>query len=139
MTEPAASPRLTESLLPYHEVHRIHDAYAEYLDGGEYERWLDLFTADGTLTVGEKVYSGQDGLRDFLAARRPHAGRHLTGPPIFLAGAIDSCLVEANFLALKHTDAGLVVNATGRYRDCLRIDGGYWRIAGRTVRIGGKR
>ncbi|PXY23427.1 hypothetical protein BAY59_27540 [Prauserella coralliicola] len=138
MTEPAASPRLTESLLPYHEVHRIHDAYAEFLDGGEYERWLELFTADATLTVGKKVYSGQDGIRRFLTAREPHAGRHLTGPPIFVAGTVDHCLVQANFLALQYTDTGLVVKATGRYHDELRIDGGRWRIAARTVRIGGK-
>ena len=125
-------------MLPYHEVHRLHDAYTELLDGGDYDRWLELFTADGTLTIGETVHCGHDGLRRFLQARRPHPGRHLTGPAIFVESAPGCCVVEANFIAVKPATSGLDVVATGRYRDELRDEGGTWRIAARRIQIGGR-
>ncbi|GAB3348168.1 nuclear transport factor 2 family protein [Amycolatopsis echigonensis] len=136
MTESTDSARVAESFLPYHEVHRIHGAYTEYLDSGQHDLWLDLFTVDGSLTVREEVYSGRSGLRRFLAGRGHHAGTHFTGPPIFLGGTVSHCVVKANFLALKRTESGIVVSAVGTYHDELRVENGGWWIAARRVHIG---
>jgi hypothetical protein len=52
------------------EKDAIHETIAEYcfhFDGGEFDKWVDLFTDDGVFDAGQAgVQKGKDALRAFL-------------------------------------------------------------------------
>ncbi len=52
------------------EKDTIHETIAEYcfhFDGGEFDKWVDLFTDDGVFDAGRMgVQKGKDALRAFL-------------------------------------------------------------------------
>lgn len=123
----------------YQRICRAQDDYTALLDKGPRDRWLALFTEDATLSVGERAFAGHDGLREFLAARKPHAGKHVTSAPLIVAGDEDGLRVEANFIALRRgEDGALLVSGTGRYHDEFRRVDGTWRIASRRVELGAR-
>jgi 3-phenylpropionate/cinnamic acid dioxygenase small subunit len=137
MSETAASPEPL-TFADYHAICVIQDRYTGLLDSGDHEAWLALFTDDATLTIGERAWSGMAGLEEYLDGRHPHVGKHVTAAPVVTAADASRCHAEANFLAVKRTEAGLIINGTGRYHDEYARGGGGWRLQSRRVVIGAK-
>jgi hypothetical protein len=54
--------------------------YCQYLDRGEIESYIQLFTPDAVYEVYGREFVGHDGLRKMMSGA-PH-GLHLGGPPI---------------------------------------------------------
>ncbi len=53
------------------EKDAIHETIANYcyhFDGGEFDKWLDLFTEDGIFNAGETagIHTGKEALRTFV-------------------------------------------------------------------------
>jgi ketosteroid isomerase-like protein len=123
----------------------IHDTiarYPHYVDGGDLDELVDLFTDDGVLEItGEGAYQGRAAIRGFVAevggdlaaaSAGPRIRHHVTSVVIQLEGQ-DRARAACYFLAV--TDAG--VDHWGRYRDLLVREGDRWRFAHRLVRTDG--
>jgi 3-phenylpropionate/cinnamic acid dioxygenase small subunit len=131
--DPAAPPAWLRGALA-----ELNATYADLLDAGELEAWLDLFTADCHYAVvaRENVEHGlplaamRCESRDMLADRvhalralsvyRPRRNRHLVGPARVVGAGPGRWDVRASF-AIFESVAGepSTVASTGRYEDVV--------------------
>jgi 3-phenylpropionate/cinnamic acid dioxygenase small subunit len=116
----------------------LYARYADLLDDGEWDEWLDLFTADCRYTVvsrenrasGMPLAAMRCESRAMLADRvhavrelqvyRPRVNRHLIGPIRVLGGGGARWDVRANY-AVFESVAGepATVASTGRFEDVV--------------------
>src|SRR5436309_14054494 len=68
--EEAAIKRRCAMAFRLEEKDSIHETianYCFYFDGGEFDKWVDMFTDDGTFDAGRTcVQTGNDALRAFI-------------------------------------------------------------------------
>lgn len=142
MTETTAAPVVTRAA-----IGALYDDYAYLLDEGEYDAWLELFTADGDYQVvarenwerGLPLATMRCDSRDMLADRieairhtqffAARTMRHFVS--VVRPGGNDerSTAVTANFLVTEATaDDPARVHSVGQYRDHVVVDGGRLRF-----------
>ena len=134
-------------------VEDLYDDYVDALDGGDIERWPELFTEDGTyllvakenhdrgLPIGLMRCESRGMLHDRvrsiteLSLHAPRVLRHVLGP-LRLRPAPDSAspsgpgwAVTASYVVFQTLlDADTHVLSCGRYHDLLVTDGGRLRF-----------
>ena len=123
------------------EKDAIHETIAEYcfhFDGGEFDKWVDLFTDDGVFDAGRMgVQKGKDALRAFLKNIRltdgsPMVKHCVMNEVIKVSG--DEATAKSYIVLVRAKGEGALVNGlAGRYEDRLVKQGDRWLFKNRKV------
>jgi 3-phenylpropionate/cinnamic acid dioxygenase small subunit len=110
--------------------------YSQYLDDGDFDRWIGLFTEDARLLFAGRTTEGRPSIRRYMEQVQPPEGRgkHITAN-ILVDVRGDSASALTDYLFVRPTAQGLVLVATGRYRDELARDGDRWRFRQREITL----
>jgi ketosteroid isomerase-like protein len=123
------------------EKDAIHETIAEYcfhFDGGEFDKWVDLFTDDGVFDAGRMgVQKGKDALRAFLKNIRLTNGspmmKHCVMNEVIKVNG-DEATAKSYIVLVRAKGEGALVNGlAGRYEDRLVKQGGRWLFKNRKV------
>lgn len=134
-----------ELLVEERAVLRTLHAYAQAMDYGDEEAWVDCFTADAVFDVvevvgGRRIHRevGRDDLARYIAAypKPPSFRKHVIVDPLVTVEGTRAS-VTAYWLLLQRDEAEgtPVVAAFGRYEDRLVKTDGRWRIADRRAEV----
>jgi hypothetical protein len=108
--------------------------YCYFVDSGEFDRFVDLFTEDSVWDAGESFgrYEGKAALRAFIS-QTPPGLRHLTlNTVITLDG--DDARAKSYIVLLNSTDnAAASIAMTAFYEDHIVKRGGRWLFKSRIV------
>jgi hypothetical protein len=117
-----------QRLLAYHEIADVIGRYCMLFDDQDWDGLADLWTADASFEVEDKVFEPRDVVLDFLRTCLPAGfqSKHMIAPPI-----ID--LADDGLAAKARTDvvwiSGNFENTiVARYCDHLVNQGGRWRF-----------
>ncbi len=119
------------------QVRRTLAGYSQYLDDGDFDRWIELFTEDARLLFGGQATEGRPSIRKYMEHVQPPEGRgkHITAN-ILVEVEGDMATARTDYLFVRPTAGeGLVLVATGRYRDELIRDGDRWRFRQREISL----
>jgi uncharacterized protein (TIGR02246 family) len=118
------------------QVGRTLSRYCQYLDDGDFDRWIELFTDDAALHFAGRTSEGRVAIRAFMEKVQPPEGRgkHITANSLVDVDG-DGATADTDYLFLRPTAAGLVPTATGRYQDELVRDGDRWRFRQRRITL----
>jgi uncharacterized protein (TIGR02246 family) len=118
------------------QVTRTLARYCQYLDDGDFDRWVELFTEDARLLFAGLTSEGRPDIRAFMEQVQPPEGRgkHITANALVDVDG-DSASAHTDYLFLRPTAEGLVPVATGRYHDELVRDGEGWRFRRREITL----
>jgi len=110
--------------------------FCHYLDDGEVEPWVNLFTHDGVFnrpSVGLR-HTGAAELRSFIEGEIAAGvrGVHLCVNPAIAANGNEG-QATSDFLFVYQLPPRPQVVATGRLIDVLHRVGGHWKFAERTM------
>ncbi len=111
--------------------------YSHYLDDGDFDRWIELFTEDARLVFAGRTTEGRPSIRRYMEQVQPPEGRgkHITAN-IVVDVEGDTATAHTDYLFVRHAAGqGLVLVATGRYRDDLIRDGDRWRFQQREISL----
>jgi ketosteroid isomerase-like protein len=123
------------------EKDAIHETIAEYcfhFDGGEFDKWVDLFTDDGVFDAGPGgVQKGKDALRVFLKNIRLTNGspmvKHCVMNEVIKVNG-DEATAKSYIVLVRSKGEGALVNGlAGRYEDQLVKQGDRWLFKNRKV------
>jgi hypothetical protein len=123
------------------EKEAIRDLLASYcfhLDGGELDKWVELFTDDGTFDVGAMGKAeGHDSIREFISRARLTAGKvhgvkHCTLNSIIRVSGTEA-RADSYVLVVRDADQKVDMALAGRYEDLLVKRGDEWRFKIRKV------
>jgi ketosteroid isomerase-like protein len=123
------------------EKDAIHETIAEYcflFDGGEFDKWVDLFTDDGVFDAGRMgVQRGKDALRAFLKNVRLTNGspmvKHCVMNEIIKVNGNEATAKSYIVLVRAKGEGALVNGIAGRYEDQLVKQGNRWLFKNRKV------
>ncbi|HEV8713207.1 MAG TPA: nuclear transport factor 2 family protein [Candidatus Binatia bacterium] len=123
------------------EKDAIHETIAEYcfhFDGGEFDKWVDLFTDDGVFDAGRLgVQKGKDALRAFLKNIRLTNGspmvKHCVMNEVIKVNGNEATAKSYIVLVRAKGEGALVNGLAGRYEDQLVKQGDHWRFKNRKV------
>jgi ketosteroid isomerase-like protein len=108
--------------------------YCYFIDGGEFDRFVDLFTEDSVWESGEfGRFEGKAALHDFVS-KTPGGLRHLTlNTVITLEG--DSARAKSYFVLTNRADnsAAVSIVTTAFFEDHIVKRGGRWLFKSRTI------
>lgn len=119
------------------QVRRTLAGYSQYLDDGDFERWIELFTEDARLLFAGRTTVGRPAIRRYMEQVQPpeSRGKHITAN-ILVDVDGDTATAHTDYLFVRNaTGEGLVLVATGRYRDDLIRDGDRWRFRQREISL----
>ena len=117
-------------------IRELMAQYCFHFDSGEFDQWLDLFTADGVFDLGKRGrHVGRDGLGSFLKTIPLTDGlpmmRHCVMNSIV---RVDGDRATArSYVLVVRGGAQVAVSIAGRYEDQLAKVDGTWRFAERRV------
>jgi ketosteroid isomerase-like protein len=123
------------------EKDSIHETIANYcfhFDGGEFEKWVDLFTEDGTFDAGGRgVHKGKEALRSFLKNIPLTGGlpmvKHCVMNEITKVNGNEATAKSYIVLVRSKGEGALVNGLAGRYEDQLVKQGDRWLFKTRKV------
>jgi ketosteroid isomerase-like protein len=123
------------------EKDAIHETIAEYcfhFDGGEFDKWVDLFTDDGVFDAGRMgAPKGKDALRAFLKNIRLTNGspmmKHCVMNEIIKVNG-NEATAKSYIVVVRAKGEGALVNGiAGRYEDQLVKQSDRWLFKNRKV------
>lgn len=123
------------------EKDAIHETIADYcfhFDGGEFDKWVDLFTEDGTFDAGRLgAHKGKEALRAFLKNIRLTNGlpmlKHCVMNEVIKVNG-DEATAKSYIVVVRAKGEGALVNGlAGRYEDHLVKQGARWLFKTRKV------
>jgi len=123
------------------EKDAIHETIADYcfhFDGGEFDKWVDLFTDDGTFDAGRMgAHKGKAALRAFLKNIRLTDGlpmmKHCVMNEVIKVNG-DEATAKSYIVVVRAKGEGALVNGlAGRYEDHLVKQGDRWLFKTRKV------
>jgi SnoaL-like protein len=132
----------TQAMAVYWELTRLNNAFAFYLDNGDFESMIGLFTPDGLFDRAGIVHRGQGEMREGMAERPKVTTRHLltnfhltsvddeTAEAVVCAMVYHGPVAENGEAVVYATDNGRVIEFHDRY--VKTVDG--WRISSRVAR-----
>jgi len=123
------------------EKDAIHETIAEYcfhFDGGEFDKWIDLFTDDGVFDAGRLgLQKGKDALRVFLKNIRLTNGspmvKHCVMNEVIKVNGNEATAKSYIVLVRAKGEGALVNGLAGRYEDQLVKQGDRWLFKNRKV------
>ena len=122
-----------------HAIQRLKYDYCYAIDGGDYERWVSLFTEDGRFVRDSgDTFEGHDELREFASegfdVGFEHTAHVVTNPAVDVDG---DDATGRWYLVLFYRDANGNDGWTqARYDDEYRKVDGEWRVAESSVTYG---
>jgi uncharacterized protein (TIGR02246 family) len=118
------------------QVRRTLACYCQYLDDGDFDRWVELFCEDALLLFAGRTSEGRASIRKYMEQVQPPEGRgkHITAN-ILVDVDRDTATARTDYLFVRPTAQGLVLMATGRYHDQLVRDGDRWRFRQREITL----
>jgi hypothetical protein len=135
--------RRVRALEDEREIRALIGRYGARADGGDHEGFVDLFSADGAMTLvggapgtdrsDDLRWEGRDGLRQFIDEPTMHMaieGRSLHASGLGLRAHIDgddAVALSCSLVVVAEAD-GLRVHGGGFERWTLRRHDGAWRI-----------
>ncbi len=128
------------------EKDAIHETIANYcyhFDGGEFDKWLDLFTEDGIFDAGETagIHTGKEALRTFVdgvPGRIPMKDgmpllKHCVMNEIIKVNGDEATAMSYIIVVRSKGESALVNGLAGRYEDQLVKQGDRWLFKNRKV------
>jgi ketosteroid isomerase-like protein len=123
------------------EKDAIHETIAEYcfhFDGGEFDKWVDLFTDDGVFDAGQVgVQKGKDALHAFVKNVRLINGspmmKHCVMNEVIKVNGNEATAKSYIVLMRSKGEGALVNGLAGRYEDQLVKHGDRWLFKNRKV------
>ncbi len=127
------------------EKDAIHETIANYcfhFDGGKFDKWVDLFTDDGTFDAGAGgVQEGKDALRAFVGAlpgRMPMKDgapmlKHCVMNEIIKVNGDEATAMSYIIVVRSKGESALVNGLAGRYEDNLVKQDDRWLFKTRKV------
>lgn len=119
-------------------IHETIADYCFYFDGGEFDKWVDLFTEDGTFDAGRLgAHKGKEALRAFLKNIRLTNGlpmlKHCVMNEVIKVNG-DEATAKSYIVVVRAKGEGALVNGlAGRYEDHLVKQGERWLFKTRKV------
>lgn len=119
----------------------IRDLLATYcflLDGGELDKWVELFTEDGTFDVGALGKAqGRTAIKEFISRIRlttgkVHGVKHCTLNSIISVTGTEA-RADSYVLVVRDSDQKIDTALAGRYEDLIAKQGDQWRFKVRNV------
>lgn len=107
-----------------------------HFDNGEFEAWLDLFTADGTFDLGAiGRHSGREALQKFLQSLPLTNGLPMMKHCVMnsIVNVAGDQATAQSYVAVVRGGDQLVISVAGRYEDQLVKTAKGWRFKERTV------
>jgi hypothetical protein len=123
-------------------IHETIANYCFYLDGGEFDKWVDMFTDDGVLDAEPLgVTKGKDALlaftKNFYQSKGSPMGKHcVMNESIKVTG--NEATAKSYFIVIRSKGEGglgVVNSAAGHYEDQLVKQGDRWLFKKRKLRI----
>lgn len=127
------------SLEDVHAIQRLKHDYCFAIDGGDYERWVSLFTEDGRFVRDSgETFEGHDELHTFASEgfdeSFEHSAHVVTNPAVDVDG---ETATGRWYLVLFYRDAdGNDGWRQARYDDEYRRVDGEWRVAESSLEYG---
>ncbi len=130
-----------DDVISIEQIRKLKNLYAYYWDGGELDKLMELFTADGACEFGarygnwegkEAVAAGFQGLwkRNAASGRLPFQVIHAFANPVIEITGPDSA--EGQWFLMEFTTSEGETNPPrnfGIYHDRYRKENGEWKIA----------
>jgi SnoaL-like domain len=117
-------------------IRELQARYCFHFDNAEFDRWLDLWTPDGTFDVGRMGrFAGRDALRKFLQSIP------LTNGSPMMRHCVMNAIIEVNgehakawsYVVVVHGGKSVGITLAGRYEDQVIKTGGRWLFQERKV------
>jgi hypothetical protein len=123
-------------------IHEIIANYCFYFDGGEFDKWVDLFTDDAVFdggALGLRVKKGKDMLRAFVKRFPLTDGipmmKHCVMNEIIKVNG-DKATAKSYFVLFRSKGKGTLVNGlAGCYEDELVKQGNRWLFKKRRIHM----
>jgi uncharacterized protein (TIGR02246 family) len=119
-------------------IRDLMSAYCFYVDDGEFDKFAELFAADGIFEAGPLgKLQGRKAIRDFISAQVPRPGegparKHCTfNHLIRVAGS--EAYADSYIVVVRESSGGIVASLAGRYEDVLVKQDGQWRFKVRKI------
>jgi hypothetical protein len=119
-------------------IRDLLSTYCFHLDGGELDKWLELFTEDGCFDVGPLGKAqGRPAISVFLSRIRMttskvHGIKHYTLNSIITVSGAEA-RANSYVLVVRDNDQKVNTALAGRYEDLLVKQGDQWRFKVRKV------
>ena len=139
MTEAPDIAALTARLARLEAAERAREAtwrYATAVDTVDFDLLADAFTADAVLTTSKGSRHGRETVVDYYrtALATPVERRHfLVNQQVDVTGPGEATVTSSFVYTYAGADTSIL--GWGRYVDVVRIDGGTWRIASKTISV----
>ena len=87
------------------QVRRTLAGYCQYLDDGDFDRWVDLFTEDARLLFAGRTTVGRPAIRSYMEQVQPPEGRgkHITSNILVDVG-VASATAHTDYLFVRPTE-----------------------------------
>jgi ketosteroid isomerase-like protein len=117
-------------------IRRTLAEFCQVTDAGDFDRWVDLFTPDGSMVLLGETHTGSDALRAFIIQDQPPESRglHITTDSIIDVDG-DTAHASSNFLFIGATPSGPAIIAAGQYIDQLARHGERWLFVEREATL----
>jgi len=117
-------------------IRELMARYCFHFDNGEFDAWLDLFTADGAFDLGSRGrFGGRENLQKFLKSLPLTNGvpmmKHCVMNSIVSVDA-DRATAQSYVVVVRGGDH-LALSVAARYADQLEKTGDGWRFSERKV------
>lgn len=118
------------------QITRTLARYCQFLDDGDFDRWIELFSEDARLVFAGTIHEGRPSIREYMQQVQPPEGRgkHITSNVLVDVDG-DTASALTDYLFVRPTHRGLVPVATGRYHDHLIRAGEDWRFQRREITL----
>jgi uncharacterized protein (TIGR02246 family) len=118
------------------QIRRTLAGYCQFLDDGDFDRWIELFVDDARLIFAGQISEGRPGIRSFMERIQPPEGRgkHITAN-ILVDVDGDSATAHTDYLFVRPSDQGPFPVAIGRYDDELIRGGERWLFRQRAISL----
>jgi 3-phenylpropionate/cinnamic acid dioxygenase small subunit len=117
------------------EIQEIAVRYANAMDSGNFDDWLETWADDGVWEGGLGLYAGKAALAKLpidLGARIQNKRHLMTNFVITESG--DQATLQC-YMVVVEREASASIVATGVYFDTLKKVDGSWKFARRTVKL----
>ncbi|MCE2485250.1 MAG: nuclear transport factor 2 family protein [Desulfurellaceae bacterium] len=119
-------------------IRDVLSAYCFHVDGGEFDKWAELFSEDALFDAGPRgQVQGRAALRDFIAKAVPTQGegparKHCTMNSMIQVNGTEA-KADSYIIVVREGEQGILTSLAGRYEDLLVKQGDTWRFKVRKI------
>jgi uncharacterized protein (TIGR02246 family) len=116
-------------------IRRTLAEYCQFCDDGRFDDFADLFAADATFHVLDKIHEGRSQIGAFMEKAMPpeRRGRHACSNTVIDVDG-DTARAFTDYVFVARVDgSGFAITSVGRYHDRLVKEHDRWRFAERRI------